>query len=248
MVSLDKITKNGKAIFLPYDQGLELGPDDVGETAIDPDFILKIAKQGGYNGIILQKGIAEKYYSKEKHKVPLIVKLNGKTELVSGDPISRQICSVNEAYKLGAQAVGYTIYISSEHESIMMAEFGKIVEQAHELNLPVIAWCYPRGKNIKDETAPDNIIYAARVGLELGADIIKIKYCGSQSCFAQAVKAAGKAKVMMAGGSKIDEKEFLKHVKNVMAAGAIGIMAGRNVWSDKEPLRITEEIKKIVFN
>jgi len=248
MVSLDKITKNGKAIFLPYDQGLELGPDDVGETAIDPDFILKIAKQGGYNGIILQKGIAEKYYSKEKHKVPLIVKLNGKTELVSGDPISRQICSVNEAYKLGAQAVGYTIYIGSEHESIMMAEFGKIVEQAHELNLPVIAWCYPRGKNIKDETAPDNIIYAARVGLELGADIIKIKYCGSQSCFAQAVKAAGKAKVMMAGGSKIDEKEFLKHVKNVMAAGAIGIMAGRNVWSDKEPLRITEEIKKIVFN
>jgi len=248
MVSLDKITKNGKAIFLPYDQGLELGPDDVGQIAIDPNFILQIAEQGGYNGIILQRGIAEKYYSKEKYQVPLILKLNGKTELSSGDPISRQICSVKEALSLGAAAVGYTIYIGSEHESIMMAEFGKIVEQARPLKLPVIAWCYPRGKNIKDETSPDNIIYAARVGLELGADIVKIKYCGSQSCFTQAVKAAGKTKVMMAGGPKSDEKEFLEHVKNVMAAGAIGVVAGRNVWLDKEPLRVTEEIKKIVFN
>ncbi len=247
MIDLNKITTRGRAIFLPYDQGLELGPDDVGETAIDPDFILKIAEQGDYNGIILQKGIAEKYYSKEKHKVPLILKLNGKTELVSGDPISRQVCSVDEACKLGAKAVGYTIYIGSEHESIMMAEFGKIVEQAHQLNLPVIAWCYPKGKSIKNETAPDNVIYAARVGLELGADIVKIKYCGSESCFAQAVKAAGKTKVMMAGGPKVNEKEFLERVRNVMAAGAIGVVAGRNVWLDKEPLRVTEEIKKIVF-
>ncbi len=247
MIDLNKITTRGRAIFLPYDQGLELGPDDVGETAIDPDFILKIAEQGDYNGIILQKGIAEKYYSKEKHKVPLILKLNGKTELVSGDPISRQVCSVDEACKLGAKAVGYTIYIGSEHESVMMAEFGKIVEQAHQINLPVIAWCYPRGKSIDNETAPDNVIYAARVGLELGADIVKIKYCGSRECFAQAVKAAGKTKVMMAGGPKVNEKEFLERVRNVMAAGAIGVVAGRNVWLDKEPLRVTEEIKKIVF-
>ncbi len=238
----------GRAIFLPYDQGLELGPDDVGQIAIDPDFILRIAEQGGYNGIILQKGIAEKYYSKEKYRVPLILKLNGKTELSSGDPISRQVCSVEEALGLGAAAVGYTIYIGSEYESIMMAEFGKIVEQARPLKLPVIAWCYPRGKNIKDETSPDNVIYAARVGLELGADIVKIKYCGSKECFEQAVKAAGKTKVMMAGGPKADEKEFLEHVRNVMAAGAIGIVAGRNVWLDKQPLRVTEEIKKIVFN
>ena len=249
MVNLNKITRRGKAIFLAYDQGLELGPDDVGPTAIDPDFVLKIAKNGGYNGIVLQKGIAEKYYSKEKYQIPLILKLNGKTELVSGDPISRQVCSVEEAVKLGAEAVGYTIYIGSEQESVMMAEFGKIVEQAHKINLPVIAWCYPRGKSIDNtaEAAPDNVIYAARVGLELGADIVKIKYCGSESCFAQAVKAAGKTKVMMAGGPKVNEKKFLERVRNVMAAGAIGVVAGRNVWLDKEPLRVTEEIKKIVF-
>ncbi|MDP2926964.1 MAG: aldolase [bacterium] len=247
MVSLDKITRDGKAIFLAYDQGLELGPDDVGPTAIDPDFILKIAREGKYNGVVLQKGVAEKYYSKEKYPVPLILKLNGKTELVSGDPISRQVCSVEEALRLGAEAVGYTIYVGSEQESVMMAEFGKIVEQAHKINLPVVAWCYPRGKSIANETAPDNVIYAARVGLELGADIVKIKYCGSESCFAQAVKAAGKTRVMMAGGPKADEKEFLEHVKNAVEAGAIGVAVGRNVWLAEQPLEITDKIKKIVF-
>ncbi len=248
MISLAKITTKGKALYLAYDQGLELGPDDVGQTAIDPDFVLRIAQEGGYNAIILQKGIAEKYYSKNKRKIPLILKLNGKTELSKGDPLSRQICSVKEASEIGAEAVGYTIYIGSEHESLMMAEFGKIVEQAHKINLPVIAWCYPRGKSIKNETAPDNVIYAARVGLELGADIVKIKYCGSESCFSQAVKAAGKTKVMMAGGPKTDKKEFLEHVKDVMAAGAMGVAVGRNVWQNKKPLEITKKIKEIIFS
>jgi class I fructose-bisphosphate aldolase len=246
MVSLNKITTNGKAIFLSYDQGLELGPDDVGK-AIDPETILQIAVKGGYNGIILQKGLAETYYPAFRQKIPLILKLNGKTELYKGDPISRQICSVKEALKLGAAAVGYTIYPGSQHESVMMAEFGKIEEEAHAKRVPVIAWVYPRGKSIKNEIAPDNIIYAARVGLEVGADIVKIKYCSPKESFAKAVKAAGKTKVMLAGGPKISETEFLKRVENVMGAGAIGVVVGRNVWLNKNPLAITKKIKEIIW-
>lgn len=247
MVSLDKITKNGKAIFLSYDQGLELGPDDVGEKMINPEAILQIAVKGGYNGIILQKGLAQTYYPAFRQKIPLILKLNGKTELYKGDPLSRQICSVKEAIRLGAKAVGYTIYPGSRHESVMMAEFGKIEEEAQSKKLPVIAWVYPRGQSIKNETSPDNVIYAARVGLEVGADIVKIKYCGSKESFAKAVKAAGKTKVMLAGGPEISEAEFLKRVKNVMEAGAIGIVVGRNVWLNKNPLIITEKIKKLIW-
>ncbi len=247
MVNLNKITTNGKALFLAYDQGLELGPDDVGDKAIDPETILQIAVKGGYNGVILQKGLAQTYYPAFKQKIPLILKLNGKTELYKGDPISRQVCSVKEAIKLGAAAVGYTIYPGSQYESVMMAEFGKIEEEAHAKKLPIVAWVYPRGKSIKNETSPDNIIYAARVGLEIGADIVKIKYCGSKESFAKAVKAAGKTRVMLAGGSKISETEFLKRVENVMKAGAIGVVVGRNVWLNKNPLVITKKIKRIIW-
>src|SRR3989344_6959219 len=172
---LSKIMKNGKAMYLAYDQGLEHGPEsDFNDKNIDPLYILDIAKRGKYNGVVFHKGIAEKYHKEiRKSKVPLILKLNGKTKLVSGEPISANICTVKEAIKLGAKAVGYTIFIGSGHEAEMIEDFEKIQREAHQNNLPVIAWIYPRGKKIKNDVSRENMVYAARVGLEIGADIVK---------------------------------------------------------------------------
>src|SRR3989344_4091427 len=169
MVDLSKITTNNKAVYLAYDHGIEHGPKDLIGKSIDPAYILDLAVKGGYNAIILQKGVAEKYYGPYKNKIPLILKLNGKTKLVSGDPISAQVCSVKEAIDLGAKAVGYTVYLGSEHESEMLKDFGKIEEEAHKAGLPLIGWMYPRGKNVTNETSPEITAYAARLGLELGA-------------------------------------------------------------------------------
>jgi class I fructose-bisphosphate aldolase len=210
---------------------------------------LNIAVSGGYNAIVLQEGIAEKYYYPDfKDKIPLILKLNGKSSLVGGDPISRQICSVEEAARLGAVGVGYTIYLGSKHESEMLKEFSEIEDRAHKKGLVVLVWVYPRGSAVKDEASPEITAYAARIALEMGADIAKIKYCGSKECFQKAVEAAGKTKVVLSGGPKTkNPDEFLETLKNVMAAGAIGVAVGRNVWQNEEPLEITEQIKKIIF-
>jgi len=247
MTKLSKITTDGKAIYLAYDHGIEHGPVDLKGKSIDPNYILSLAVQGGYNAIILQKGVAEKYYSDYREKIPLILKLNGKTRLVGGEPMSSQICSVAEAAELGASAVGYTIYLGSQHEVKMLKEFGQIEQEAEEHNLAVIGWMYPRGKAIKDDNSPEVTAYAARVGLEIGADIVKIKYCGSQECFARAVEAAGRTKVVLSGGPKVTDEEFLKVVENVMAAGAIGVAVGRNVWQKENPLEITQKIKEVIF-
>jgi len=246
---LSKITINGKAMYLAYDQGLEHGPIDFSEKSSDPNYILDIAISGGYNAVIFQKGIAEKYYkgSKYEQKIPLILKLNGKTNLYKGEAFSTQICEVDEALKLGASAVGYTIYAGSKYESNMFKEFGKIVRDAHSHDIPVIGWIYPRGKDILNDTAPEIIAYAARIGLELGADIVKIKYSGSKENFRWAVKSAGKTKVVLSGGAKVNEDQFLKIIKDVMDAGAIGVAVGRNVWQHENPLEITKKLKKIIF-
>ena len=123
-IDLNGITKNGKALFLAYDQGMEHGTTDFDEENVDPEKVLRIADSGFFTGVILQKGIAEKYYVGGGFKVPLIVKLNGKTNLVKDeDPYSPQVCSVKEALSYGASAVGYTIYIGSEFESKMIEEF-----------------------------------------------------------------------------------------------------------------------------
>jgi len=247
-ISLNKITKKGKALFLAYDQGLEHGPSDFNDKNVDPNYIIEIARNGKYNGIVFQKGIAEKYQKEIKRsRVPLILKLNGKTNLFRGEPISRQLCSVEEAIKLGAKAVGYTIYIGSDYEDEMLQEFSKIEKQAHSKGLPVITWIYPRGKSVKGKSEKELMAYSCRVGLEIGADIIKIQYNGNLNDLKWAVKSAGKTKVVIAGGVKKTEDDFLKQVNDIMRAGAIGLAVGRNVWQSKKPLEITKKIKKIVW-
>ncbi len=248
MALLDKITRQGRALFLAYDQGLEHGPTDFDEESVNPLQVLEIADSGFFTGVILQKGIAEKYFFNKNYHVPLIVKLNGKTSLVKDeDPYSPQVCSVAEALSYGAAAVGYTIYIGSEHEPKMTAEFGKIEQEAEEAGIPVIAWMYPRGRNIPDEKDPKIIAYAARVGLELGADIVKIRYTGDPVSFNWVIRNAGEAKVVVMGGSKEDENTFLEKTKIIMDQGAIGLAVGRNIWQSDKPLEIAEKIAKIIW-
>ena len=247
--NLEKISTKNRYLFLAYDHGMEHGPADLDEKSIDPNYILEIAKLGGYNAVIFQKGVAEKYYKNSpfSKKVPLIVKLNGKSNLAKAEPYSPQECSVAFAKELGAIAVGYTIYLGSRKEYKMFQAFGKIVEEARKLGLPAIAWVYPRGSDIENDASPEITAYAARIGLELGADMVKIKYSGSKESFAWAVKAAGKTKVVLSGGPKVSDEEFLDIVKNVMEAGGAGVAVGRNVWQHQDPLLMTQKLKEIIF-
>ncbi len=238
--------KDGKSMLLAYDQGLEHGPStDFDDTNIDPSYVMELAAKGGFNGIIFQKGVAERYYD---GSVPLIVKVNGKSSLVKGDPVSRQICSVDYAASIGAKGIGYTIYLGSAHEMEMFSEFGRIQEEAHAIGLPAIAWIYPRGASVTNDTTKEVVSYAARTALELGADAAKIKYTGDTESFSWAVKAAAGVKVFMSGGPKAPTDEaFLIQVKGVMDAGATGLAVGRNVWQNKDPLKMATYLKKVIF-
>ena len=188
-INLRKITKRGKALFLAYDQGLEHGPtSDFNDRNVDSLYVLDIAKKGGFQGIVFQKGIAE-----------------------------------------------------------MFETFEKIEREAHAKGIPVIAWIYPRGKSVKNDVSREMISYAARTGLELGADIVKLKYGGNPKDLAWAVKSAGRTKIVVAGGTKKGEKEFLRQVRDIMKTGTVGLAIGRNIWQHKKPLEITRKIKKIVF-
>jgi class I fructose-bisphosphate aldolase len=243
---MDAFLKEGKSLIIAYDQGLEHGPSaDFDNRNVDPAFIVEISSKGSFNGIALQKGVAERYYD---GKVPLIVKVNGKSALSKGEPNAMQNCSVEYAVSLGAKAVGYTIYLGSAFEGEMFKEFGVIQEQAHEEGLAAIAWVYPRGAAVQNDTSKEIVAYAARTALELGADAAKIKYTGDSHSFAWAVKAAGKTKVFMSGGPKAPTDEsFLAQVRGAIDAGATGIAVGRNVWQHQEPLKMAEMMRKVVF-
>jgi len=238
--------KDGRSMLLAYDQGLEHGPStDFTDKNVDPAMIMDTAAKGKFNGVVFQKGVAERFYD---GRVPLIVKLNGKTSLPKGEPISRQVCSVEQAVSLGAKGVGYTIYLGSQFESKMFAEFGSIQEQAHERGIPAIAWIYPRGAAVQNDTSKEIVAYAARTGLELGADAVKIKYTGDSASFAWAVKSAAGVRVFMSGGPKAPtDEDFIRQVKGVIEAGGTGLAVGRNVWQNADPLAMAEKLRKVIF-
>jgi class I fructose-bisphosphate aldolase len=130
----------------------------------------------------------------------------------------------------------------------MLSEFGKVQEEAHERGLPAIAWIYPRGAGVQNDTSKEIVAYAARTGLELGADAVKIKYTGDSASFSWAVKAAGGVKVFMSGGPKAPtDEDFLNQVRGVIDAGATGLAVGRNVWQNRDPLSMAEKLRKVIF-
>lgn len=236
-------------MLLAYDHGFEHGPTDFDEKSADPNYIMDIADSGHFTGVVCQKGIASKYYDKTVRKVPLIVKLNGKTSFHKDEePVSLQNCTVEEAKALGAVGVGYTIYLGSEHEQTMIKEFSEIEKDAHSKGLIVISWMYPRGAHVPVDIDPDVLAYGARLGLELNADAIKIKYSGDVKSFKWVVKNAGKAKVFVVGGPKTDNIfQLLGTAKEVLDAGAVGLAIGRNVWQSKNPKDTARQLGDIIY-
>lgn len=259
---MDKFLRHGKGLLLAYDQGFEHGPSDFNAKNVEPKYILDIAKESGvFTGVIFQKGIAERYYPRVQNSEfrgqslpPLIIKLNGKTALHAGEePFAPLLCTVDEALGLGASAVGYTVYVGSEREAEMTETFGKIVRECNQKGIPTIGWFYLRGKQITDPHDPEKLAYAARLGLELGADGVKLQFTilGNEANDLKNLKwiveNAGKCKVFISGGLKASDEEMFSLAKVVKTAGCAGMAVGRNIWQRENPVEFSKQMAQILF-
>ncbi|GIF01763.1 class I fructose-bisphosphate aldolase [Paractinoplanes rishiriensis] len=261
---------NGTALFLPYDQGLEHGPRDffADPVAADPRYIVRLALEGGFNGIVIQVGLAEKFYWDFAGEVPLILKLNGKTDIPSdARALSPLHASVEDAVRLGADAVGYTLYVGSPAQDADFAQYRKVREQAQRLGMPLIVWAYPRGEAVEHKGGKDSfyaVHYAARVASELGADMVKVNFphpekrvdvpaayadeFSSQEAMDAVVQAANRTLVLVSGGSRTGDDVMFEKAHESMAAGATGLIFGRNIWQrdHDESLRFVERLRQIL--
>lgn len=237
----DLLLKKDKLVLLACDQGLEHGPTDFNERNIDPEYIIRIAKEGQYDAVILHHGLAERYHDKA---VPLVIKVNGKTKLSKEEPYSPLVFSPKDAYKMGATAVGMTIYPGSKYEGHCFRDSYGVIREARKYGLATIGWMYPRGKDVKDPDHYQTIAYAARIGQELGFDYVKLREPKQLEHLPWVVKCAGKTKVLMAGGAKMKNDKLQKYLDVASRAGVTGLAIGRNVWQDPDPLAVTQKIKQ----
>jgi class I fructose-bisphosphate aldolase len=262
--------RNGTAIFLPYDQGLEHGPRDflANPVAGDPRYIVKLAREGGFNGIAIQIGLAEKFYWDYAGEVPLILKLNGKTDIPSdAEALSPLHASVAEAVRLGADAVGYTLYVGSPAQERDFAQLRVVRREAERLGMPLIVWAYPRGAAIEDKGGKDSfyaVDYAARTASELGADVVKVNFphpekrtgvkpeydreVTGQQAIDAVVRSANRTLVLVSGGERAGDEAMLEKARQSMEAGATGLIFGRNVWQREhdESLRFVSQLTEIL--
>jgi len=264
---------NGMMQILPIDQGLEHGPSDffTNFESKDPEYQFKIALNGNYSGIAIQIGLAEKYMNKYAGKIPLVLKLNGKTKIPSDDyAFSPLVSDVQDAVRLGASAVGYTLYVGSPSQDKDFIQFSKVRKDAEKFGMPVIVWAYPRGKDIEAKGGHESLYaidYAARVAHELGADVIKLNFALSdkntlgkcpepyksldiseEDAMSMVIKSAGKSLVIISGGGKVDDNTLMRKTRICMKAGASGIIFGRNIWQRKydEAIKISKELQNLL--
>jgi len=244
------LTRDGKVLVLAYDHGIEHGPVDFEPQpeSANPEHVFEVATHPAVTSLAVGKGIAEAYYPSYEDDVSLLSKLNGTSNLWMGEPDSAVNCSVEyAAEELGADAIGFTVYPGVNGEVEMFEEFREVQEEAREYDLPVVMWSYARGQAVKNDTGEDTIAYAARLGLELGADVAKVKYPGSQSAMEKVTRMAGPTKVLMSGGSKTSDREFLTSVKSVMDAGGAGLAVGRNVWQRENPKQLLDALEQVIY-
>ncbi len=247
--TIEKLMRNGQGLLFAYDHGFEYGPGNFDERSVEPTFALELANCGHFTGFICQKGIAAKYYDPVLYQVPLIVKLNGKTSFRPDiQAKSIQNCSVDEAVSFGASAVGYVIHVGSAYEAEMIAEFGRIEREAHDRGLAVLVWMYVTGDDVIQPDQSGHVAYAARVGMELNADGIIIKYTGDEGSFRWVVKNAGRAKVFVVGGPHMDTPyQVLETARIVKKAGAAGFAIGRNIWQARDPMELANKLGGQLF-
>ena len=242
------IAPDGTMLVLAYDHGLEHGPTDfegVPET-VDPETVFDAATHDAVTALAVGKGVAEAYYPSYEDDVTLLAKCNGTSNLWMGEPYSPKNWSVDYAAEMGADAIGYTVYAGANDEPRMFEDFREVQESAREHDLPVVMWSYPRGQGVKNDTKEDVIAYAARIGLELGADVTKVKYPGSEDAMEWVVDSAGPTEVIMSGGSKTDDRTFLESVESVMNAGGAGLAVGRNVWQRENPQQLLDALQGVI--
>jgi predicted phospho-2-dehydro-3-deoxyheptonate aldolase len=238
---MDKET--GRFVIIPMDHGVSIGP--VPGLMDFPHTVNEIAR-GGATAILMHKGLIEGGHRGHGKDIGLVVHLSVSTGRAP-DPNAKVLAgSVEDCIRLGADGVSIHVNIGSSNETQQLEDFGRVASDCYKWGMPLVAMMYPRGHDITDPFEVETVKHVARIGAELGADIVKTLYTGSPDTFKEVVRSVN-VPVVIAGGPKVDsELALLKTVRDAIDAGAKGVSIGRNIWQHKDVYSMTRAISAIV--
>jgi fructose-bisphosphate aldolase/2-amino-3,7-dideoxy-D-threo-hept-6-ulosonate synthase len=231
---------DNRTVIVPMDHGVTAGPV---KGLMNMQEIIDKLLQGGVDAIVIHRGVAKHV---DTGNAGLIVHLSGITKLGLNPDNKVQVCSVEEAVRIGADAVSVHVNVGAEKEAKMLVKLGRVADDCDSYGMPLLAMMYPRGPKIPNQHAVDVVAHAARLGAELGADIIKTNYTGDAETFKEVVQGCF-VPVIIAGGPKIETvREVLQMVYDSIQAGGAGLSIGRNVFQHENPTKMVKTLSAIV--
>jgi len=235
---INPVTK--KMLIAPIDHGISDGPI---KGLVNPSETINLVSKSA-DSVIMHKGLVSQSVG-NMNGAGLIVHLSAGT-MIAPDSLDKIIVTtVKEAISLGADAISVHMNVGANSTSKMMEDMGKISRECNEMGMPLIIMMYPRGEKVTNEKDVEMVKLAARIGAELGADIVKTNYTGSIESFKEVV-AGCHVPIVIAGGSKGTDKEILQNVRDAMEAGAAGVAMGRNSFQHDSPEKFLKAVSLII--
>lgn len=232
-----------RTIVVPLDHGVTVGPIfglvDMRET-------INSVVEGGANAVLMHKGLVRCGHRGSGKDVGLILHISASTSLSPFPNAKTLVAGIEDAVRLGADCISLHINLGDETEGRMLEDFGRITSEASVWGIPVLSMVYARGPKIDNQYDKNVVKHCARVGVELGADVIKVPYTGDVESFSEVVEGCC-VPVLIAGGEKLEStRDLVQMVHDSILAGGRGLSIGRNIFQAENPKRLVETLKGVV--
>ena len=235
--------KTHRTIIIPMDHGISVGA--IAGLIDMPATVDKVA-EGGANAVLGHMGLPLHGHRGYGRDVGLIIHLSASSSLGPDPNHKVLVTDVEDAIRVGADAVSIHVNVGADDEAEMLHDLGRVARSCDQWGIPLIAMMYPRGPKVKSEHNVEHVKLAARIGSELGADIVKTNYTGSPDTFQEVVRGCS-VPVVIAGGPKMDtERDLLQMVYDAVQVGGAGVAFGRNVFQAENPTLLVRRLCKVV--
>lgn len=232
---MDRSTR--RTVMVPLVHGVGLGPIEGIEDVMNTVDTISL---GGANAVILHKGVVAAGHRRGGRDIGLVVHLTA----TSGDGGQVLVTDVSEAVQLGADAVSLRVEIGGPDERDMLAILGMVGREAAEWGMPLLTLMHPKASSAKN--SQQTLLRAARIGAELGADLILAPYPGSAPAFKQVVDACHVPVIAIGPSAKATPKAMLNMARGAVSAGAAGVSVGRTIFQHKKPGNMIKAISQVV--
>ena len=227
--------QNNRALMLAVDHGYFLGPTE--NLEVPKKVIAPLLKH--CDSLMVTRGVQRTSVSPITD-TPMVLRVSGGSSII-GDDLSQEdiTVSIQDAIRLNASALAMSIFVGSKYEYQTIVNLGKLVSEAEQHGIPVLA-VTAVGKELGKDAR--YLSLACRVAAEQGAHIVKTYYCDN---FEKVVQSCP-VPIIVAGGKKIPERDALQLTYNSIKGGAVGVDMGRNIWQSKHPVAMIRAVRAIV--